>query len=363
MTQPQLLPGETVYADELRFLAGWDTGARPLGWQLTPRAVVTFIVGSDDARISAKFVGDRALIERCVVTLAGERGLLLVGEPGTAKSMLSELLAAAISGTSALTVQGTAGTSEEQLRYGWNYALLIARGPHLEALVPSPILVAMRAGLIARIEEVTRCLPEVQDALISILSERRLSIPELGGVDGLAYAQAGFNLIATANLRDRGVSEMSAALKRRFNFELVEPIADFELERRLVERQAAAAIARTGGRLQVDAAVLEALVTAFRDLRTGRTAEGWTVERPGTVMSTAEAVGVATSLGLQAAYFGPPGDALRLLPGYLLGVVRKDDPQDQARLLGYWDAAVKRRADTGAQVWSRLWELRSTIER
>ena len=325
MTQPQLLPGETVYADELRFLAGWDTGARPLGWQLTPRAVVTFIVGSNDEhlqvdrsarvaadvprslRISAKFVGDRALIERCVVTLAGERGLLLVGEPGTAKSMLSELLAAAISGTSALTVQGTAGTSEEQLRYGWNYALLIARGPHPEALVPSPILVAMRAGLIARIEEVTRCLPEVQDALISILSERRLSIPELGGVDGLAYAQAGFNLIATANLRDRGVSEMSAALKRRFNFELVEPIGDFELERRLVERQAAAAMARTGGQLQVDAAVLEALVTAFRDLRTGRTAEGWTVERPGTVMSTAEAVGVATSLGLQAAYFGPAG--------------------------------------------------------
>jgi MoxR-like ATPase len=377
MTRPQLLPGETVYADELRFLAAWDQGERPPGWQLTPRAVVTFIVGSGGetlelvpqtrdlpqlARIGPKFVGDRALIERCVVTLAGERGLLLVGEPGTAKSMLSELLAAAISGTSALTVQGTAGTSEEHLRYGWNYALLIARGPHPEALVPSPILVAMHSGRIARIEEVTRCLPEVQDALISILSERRLSIPELSGEAGLAYAQAGFNIIATANLRDRGVSEMSAALKRRFNFELVEPIGDFELERRLVERQAAAAMARSGAPLAVDESVLEALVTAFRDLRTGRTAEGWAVEKPGTVMSTAEAVGVATSLGLQAAYFSLSGDVLPLLPGYLLGVVRKDDPQDQARLLGYWDAAVKRRADAGAGVWSRLWELRSTIE-
>jgi MoxR-like ATPase len=299
-----------------------------------------------------------------VVTLAGERGLLLVGEPGTAKSMLSELLAAAISGTSALTVQGTAGTTEEHLRYGWNYALLIARGPEPAALVPSPILVAMRTGSIARVEEVTRCLPEVQDALISILSERRLSIPELVGEAGVAYAQAGFNLIATANLRDRGVSEMSAALKRRFNFELVEPIGSFELERRLVERQAAAALERTGARLEVDAAVLEALVTAFRDLRNGRTAEGWAVEKPGTVMSTAEAVGVATSLGLQAAYFSSPSqrDVLPLLPGYLLGVVRKDDPQDQARLLGYWDAAVKRRADAGARTWARLWELRTTIE-
>src|SRR3954464_8129518 len=114
--------------------------------------------------------------------------------------MLSELLAAGISGTSALTVQGTAGTSEEHLRYGWNYALLISRGPHPEALVPSPILVAMRAGLIARVEEVTRCLPEVQDALISILSERRLSIPELGEEGGAPPSQ-GVHVIATPNPR------------------------------------------------------------------------------------------------------------------------------------------------------------------
>src|SRR5215831_10096024 len=182
----QVDPAEYAYAAELAFLCAYDDGARPPGWRLTPRAVVTFIVGSDGKElalpkgaasagvpatleISRKFVGDRALVERCVVTLAGERGLLLVGEPGTAKSMLSELLAAAVCGTSALTVQGTAGSTEEHLRYGWNYALLIASGPHLEALVPSPVLSAMTAGAIARIEEVTRCLPEVQDALISIL--------------------------------------------------------------------------------------------------------------------------------------------------------------------------------------------------
>jgi MoxR-like ATPase len=378
MNAAQLLPAETTYAEELRFLAAWDDGHRPPGWLLTPRAAVTFVTGSGDEslrlsrdaknvedlgremRIAPKFVGARGLVERAMVTLAGQRGLLLVGEPGTAKSMLSELLAAAVCGTSALTVQGTAGSTEEHLRYGWNYALLIAKGPHVEALVDSPVLTAMRAGSIARIEEVTRCLPEVQDALISILSERRMSIPELPGVDGTVYAQAGFNVIATANLRDRGVSEMSAALKRRFNFELVEPIADFDQERELVERQATATLERVGEPLAVDAAVLEALITAFRDLRAGQTAEGWPVDRPGTVMSTAEAVAIASSLGLQAAYFGR--DVLPLLPAYLLGAVRKDDPQDQARLLGYWDGAVKRRAEGGSDVWGRLWDLRSTLE-
>lgn len=378
----QSAPPEIAFAEELAFLGRHDDGPRPPGWRLTPRAVVAFIIGSgadaltlprgtdagDGPRklaVTPKFVGDRALVERCVVTLAGERGLLLVGEPGTAKSMLSELLSAAVSGTSALTVQGTAGTTEDQLRYGWNYAMLLAQGPSRDALVASPVLTAMRLGALARVEEVTRCLPEVQDALVSILSDRRLAIPELAGdlgPDAVEPARPGFNIIATANLRDRGVSEMSAALKRRFNFELVEPIADHRAEVDLVRRQAQAALVRAGAALDVDDVVLEALVTAFRDLRIGRTSEGWTVERPGSALSTAEAVSVATALGLQSVYFYKDRDVLGLVPGYLLGVVRKDDPNDQARLLGYWDAAVKRRAEGGDRLWRRLWELRGALE-
>ena len=377
----QVDPAEARYREELAFLAAWDEGSRPYGWRLTPRAVVTFVMGSGDEtlrppkgaktdgvpsalRIGPKFIGDRGLVERCVVTLAGDRGLLLVGEPGTAKSMLSELLGAAVSGISSLTVQGTAGTTEDQLRYGWNYALLLAKGPSQEALVPSPVLQAMRRGSLVRIEEVTRCLPEVQDALVSILSERRLAIPELAGETGDAteYAAPGFNVIATANLRDRGVSEMSAALKRRFNFELVEPIADRKAEVALVRRQAASRVEASGARFDVDEAVLDVLVTAFRDLRGGRSDEGWAVERPSTVLSTAEAVGVASSLGIHAAYLGGDRDVLSMVPGHLLGVVRKDDPLDQGRLLGYWDAVVKRRAESGNRTWKRLWELRSVIE-
>ncbi len=377
--QRQVDPPEIAFADELAFLARYDDGPRPPGWRLTPRAVVTFITGSGETAlklptaarrtgevsslvISAKFVGERALVERCVVTLAGERGLLLVGEPGTAKSMLSELLAAAVCGTSELTVQGTAGTTEDQLRYGWNYALLLAQGPSSEALVASPILTAMRTGAVARVEEVTRCLPEVQDALVSILSDRRIAVPELAGTaDATVPAVPGFTLIATANLRDRGVSEMSAALKRRFNFETVGPISDLAAETALVKRQARSALDRVAAKFTVDDAVLEVLITAFRDLREGRSVEGWDVQRPSTVMSTAEAVAVATSLGLAAAYFPSERDTLSLVPGHLLGVVRKDDPADGAVLLGYWDGAVRRRAESGSRLWTQLWEQRDAL--
>ncbi|MGW1099901.1 ATP-binding protein [Streptomyces sp. NPDC002455] len=377
----QVTPPEDRYGTELAFLAAHDPGPRPPGWLLTPRAVVTFVMGSAGEPlglpksaqpgagvprrlvIEQKFVGERALVERCVVTLAGERGLLLVGEPGTAKSMLSELLSAAVCGTSGLTVQGTAGTTEDQLKYGWNYALLLAQGPTEEALVPSPVLTAMTRGAVARVEEVTRCLPEVQDALVSLLSERRIAVPELAGSrSAQVHAAPGFTLIATANLRDKGVSEMSAALKRRFNFETVGPIGDVDAETALVRRQSRAAVERAGAAYQVDDAVLEALVTAFRDLRDGRSVEGWEVERPSTVMSTAEAVSVAGSLALATAYFPGDRDVLSLLPGHLLGVVRKDDPADAARLLGYWDGPVRRRAEQGSATWRALWELRAVLE-
>jgi MoxR-like ATPase len=370
-------PAEERYALELAFLKACDSSVRPDGWFLSPQAVVTFVCGSrgetlrlpkgcddkclpESLVISEKFVGERSLVERCVVTLAGERGLLLVGEPGTAKSMLSELLAAGVSATSALTIQGTAGTSEEHLRYSWNYALLLAQGPGEAALVPSPMMTGMKNGQIVRVEEVTRCLPEVQDALISQMSERRLMIPELQGASGSVFARPGFNVIATANLRDKGVSEMSAALKRRFNFEVIAPIAEHQREVDLVRRQATALLHSSNVQTPVDDGLLDILVTAFRDLRVGRTVEGWTVEKPGSVMSTAEAVAIAASIGRQAAYFPSQKDPLSLIPCLLLGAVLKDDAQDRARLLAYWDSTVKRRAETSRN-WQRLLELRPEL--
>lgn len=362
---------EDKFAEELEILCAADDGPRPPGWKMTPGRVIDFLCGTDGEKVKAgkksqaisrKFVGPRDLIERCVVTLAGERGLLLVGQPGTAKSMLSELLAAAVSGDSRMTVQGTAGTTEDQLRYSWNYALLIDRGPTPEALVPSPVMTAMQNGCLARIEEVTRCLPEVQDALISLLSERRIMIPEFGGDDTSGVAGVpGFNVIATANLQDRGVSEMSAALKRRFNFELVLPIANHDQEVELVAKQSKAMLAETGIETEVDQSLVNMLVTIFRDLRDGSTAEGWTVERPATAMSTAEAVAVSNAISRQTSFFREQTDPVSLIPGHLLGVVLKDDSSERQRLLAYWDGPVRRRAEAGDKLFERLFDLRDVL--
>ena len=142
-SDPVLRPhAEDLYADELAALRASDDRPRPPGWLLSPQAVVTYLLGNGDA-ITPKYVGPRRLMEVAVATLATDRALLLLGVPGTAKTWVSEHLSAAISGDSTLLVQGTAGTAEEAIRYGWNYARLLAEGPSRAALVPSPIYRAM----------------------------------------------------------------------------------------------------------------------------------------------------------------------------------------------------------------------------
>ena len=366
-------PAEVVYADELRALAAADTGAKPPGWKFSPRAVRQFILGSDGAAIAytrddkkfrtvitQKFFGDDALIERAIVTLLGNRGLLLVGEPGTAKSMLSELLAAAISGSSLLTIQGTAGTTDDQIKYSWNYALLLAEGPTPRALVPSPIYNALRTGAIVRFEEITRCQPEIQDTLVSLLSEKALHVPELSGSDGVLFATKGFNIIATANLRDRGVHEMSSALKRRFNFETVAPLADKALELKLVKEQTDALLRESGVQVECPPDVLDLLVTAFHDLRYGRTNEGTVVEKPSTVMSTAEAVAVGHSAALDAAYFGSGRLEGAHIARQILGTVLKDNPDDLKKLKQYFEVVVKVRGK-GSKAWQQFYEAKKWL--
>lgn len=335
-------PAEQIYADELARLVDEDKGPRPAGWRLSPKAVRRFLLG-DGKAISPKFYGDDALVERCIVDLMGEQGLMLAGEPGTAKSMVSELLAAAISGQSNLVVQGAAGVTEDHIRYGWNYALLLAEGPSQRALVASPVLEAMRSGRIVRLEEITRCPPEIQDALISILSEKVVAIPELGE-DQAVYARPGFNIIATANLRDRGVHEMSSALKRRFSFETVAPITDAAMERELISRQLGQRMQGAATRAQMSDEVLDLLVSTFQDLRAGKTRDGAPVPKPTAVMSTAEAVNVAHAAALDAAYFGDGKVGGAHIARQLGGVVLKDNLEDVAKLKAYVDHVVKERS-------------------
>jgi len=336
---------EQQYADELQALARRDARARPPSWRLSPWAVATYILGGrldDGFVVSPKYIGSRRLIEIAIATLATDRGLLLLGLPGTAKSWVSEHLSAAIAGDSTMLVQGTAGTSEESIRYGWNYARLLADGPSIAALVPSPIMHAMREGKIVRLEELTRVPADVQDSLITILSEKTLPIPELNTE---VQAVKGFNLIATANDRDRGVNELSSALKRRFNT-VVLPLPDTLDEEVTIVQQRVASLSRA---LELPAeapalAEIRRIVTVFRELRAGVTADGKTkLKSPSGTLSTAEAISVVNSGLALAAHFGDGRLHASDVASGLIGAVVKDPVQDRLVWQEYLETVVKER--------------------
>jgi MoxR-like ATPase len=336
---------EQQYAEELQALARQDARARPPSWQLSPWAVATYLLGGtldDGYVVSPKYIGSRRLIEIAIATLATDRGLLLLGLPGVAKSWVSEHLAAAISGDSTMLIQGTAGTSEEAIRYGWNYARLLADGPSHAALVASPLMHAMREGKIARVEELTRIPADVQDTLITILSEKTLPIPELNSE---VQAVKGFNLIATANDRDRGVNELSSALKRRFNT-VVLPLPNSLEEEVTIVRQRVASLSRAL-ELPAEAPALEEIrriVTVFRELRSGVTADGKTkLKSPSGTLSTAEAISVVNSGLALAAHFGDGRLRAVDVASGLVGAVVKDPVQDNMVWQEYLETVVKER--------------------
>jgi len=356
-TTTQRLPAEKLHQQQLDALRESDTGAKPKGWQLSPQAVRSFILGSGKNKIGGeviarKIFGNDVVVERAIVTLAGQRGLMLVGVPGTAKSLLSELLAAAISGNSANTVQGSAGTVEENIRYSWNYALLLRDGPSRKALVPGPLHHAMSHGELMRFEEITRCPIEIQDGMISVLSDRVLHIPELQEDQSAVFSQSGFNMIATANLRDRGVNEMSAALKRRLNFETMQPLSDAKAETELVTREVNRMLADDEIEARIDTDITELLVTVFQELRSGK-ALGTSLDPLTSVLSTAEAINVAYSAAAESFYLHGETVRPRQLLRHLSGTVIKDEEDDRKRVQNYLRLIKSKR--TGSK-WKDLLE-------
>ena len=349
--QPILRPhAETAYAAELTALAAQDTATRPSGWALSPRAVVNYLMGdtlADGTEITQKYFGERRIIEVAVASLVTDRALLLVGVPGTAKTWVSEHIAAAISGDSTLLVQGTAGMSEDALRYGWNYARLLAEGPSEAALVPSPVMTGMRNGKLVRLEELTRIPSDVQDALITVLSEKILPIPELNRE---VQAVKGFNIIATANDRDKGVNELSSALRRRFNTVVMPLPATLEEEVRIVtNRSSAAAAGMELPPIEKDvAAEITRLVTIFRELRNGKTEDGRTqLKSPSSTLSTAEAISVVNQSRALSHHFGSGKLEPEHLAASLTGAIVKDRGVDEAVWREYLEVVVRVRAGWG----------------
>ncbi len=338
---------EQQFAEELAELAKQDKRQRPPSWKLSPWAVTTYILGGkldNGFAVTPKYIGSRRLVEIAVATLATDRALLLLGVPGTAKSWLSEHLAAAISGDSTLMIQGTAGTAEEAIRYGWSYARLLAEGPSERALVPSPVMIAMRAGKLARVEELTRMPADVQDTLITILSEKTLPIPEL---DSEAQAIKGFNVIATANNRDKGVNELSSALRRRFNTVVLPLPATLDEEVEIVRSRSEA----LGRALELPAELpaleeIRRIVTIFRELRAGTTADGKTkLKSPSGTLSTAEAISVVNNGVALAAHFGDGKLRANDIAAGLVGAVIKDPVQDKIVWQEYLETVAKERKD------------------
>lgn len=352
------LTAEQQYAKEIEALKANEKDRVPAGWQMSPRSVLTYIIGSKvgGVEITPKYIGSKRLVEIAISTLVTDRALLLIGEPGTAKSWLSEHLAAAIHGDSTKVVQGTAGTTEEQIRYSWNYAMLLANGPTMEALVKSPVYRAMECGGIARFEEISRCASEVQDALISILSEKRISVPELGFE---LPALRGFSIIATANTRDRGVNDMSAALKRRFNIIVLPTPGDVNTEVEIVRKR----VSELAVNLDLQASLpaedaLMKVVTIFRELRSGVTLDSKEkVKSPSGVLSTAEAISLLANSMALAASFGNGRITSGDIAAGLQGAVVKDEDKDKLVWKEYLDNVMKKRGSEWRELYNACREM------
>ena len=183
---------------------------------------------------------------------------------------------------------------------------------------------------------------DVQDTLITVLSEKMMPIPELNEA---VYARRGFNVIATANNRDKGVNELSSALKRRFNVVVLPLPATLEAETRIVAKR----VDEIGAALALPPVAraereIERVVAIFRELRGGQTLDGRIkLKSPSGSLSTAEAIAVTIGAWAEAAHFGSGAIDAETLSANLVGAIVKDPVQDAIVLREYLETVARER--------------------
>jgi MoxR-like ATPase len=242
------------------------------------------------------------------------------------------------------------------VRYSWNYALLLAEGPSPKALVPSPIYRSMVQGKLVRFEEISRVPSEIQDSLITVLSEKMMAVPELGFH---VSAKRGFSLIGTANTRDRGVNDMSAALTRRFNKVQLPVPSDVDTEVQIVRKR----VAEIGTGLQLPAPppaeeAVRKIVQIFQELRKGQTLDGkQKCKPPSGVLSTAEAISLFGNSMALAGHFGNGKVGDRDIAAGLHGVIVKEEDRDTAVWVEYLENVMKKRGAEWRDLYTACKEL------
>ena len=231
--------------------------------------------------------------------------------------------------------------------------MVIAKGQSREALIPSPIMTAMNLGAIARFEELTRCTSDVQDSLISIMSEKYVSIPELN-VDNIVHAQPGFNVVATANSRDRGVNDLSSALKRRFNFVQIPVVTNAKQEKEIVMFRTKDLLARNAFDIEVPPALLDILLQTFSDLRGAQANANGEDQKLESALSTAEQIGVLEDAILYSQYFGSNELDAGEIAASLVGTLVQRIPDDVSIMNKFWHAVVDKKAKEKKGDWAKF---------
>jgi MoxR-like ATPase len=352
---------EVKYKEELDALIANDTYNKPENWKLSPQKVLEFICGSNTKyqyqgkayEIKKKWYGNKEVVEAAVITLTTDRGLLLVGIPGTGKTLLSELLSAAICGDSTNTIQGMQGLTIEDIKYSLNYNMLLTKGPSLECIIKSPIYSGMESGKLVRFEELTRSLLPIQDSLISIMSDKVLMVPEIH--NHLVQGKRGFNIIATSNTLDKGVNEMSHALKRRFNFVEIPTISSLLEEISMLTSQVQPFLTQNQIDITIKEDITKLIATIFLELRDGKTIDGSPIEELNNSVSSADGIGIMKNYYSELYYYNNKKESPALIVKHIKSLLNRFPEGDQKAVLGYFNTIVKNRSKQD-ELWAALYK-------